>query len=88
MSDNSQGPAPTYIPDSREGWWGGPDTRLRCTLDDKVVKTEEGARKTAARANLVAYQGPCGHWHLTSHRSIRRYQRTDESGKQLQKRNI
>lgn len=62
--------APTYIPDDLMGWWGEPDKRERCSLDQKVVlKDQSSAMKKAERIqkqgeNMVAYLGKCGHWHL------------------------
>lgn len=63
--------AGTYIPEEREGWWGGPDTRLRCKADHKVIFANEGdatrsANKATARGTAMhAYKGACGHWHTT-----------------------
>ena len=60
--------ATTYVPEHRSGWWGGPDVRLRCSMDDKVVfATEQDAQESNDRANdpMTYYLGPCGHWHVT-----------------------
>jgi len=65
----------TYVPVDREGWWGGPDTRRRCTRTDKVVKDERDAKRRAreirneARKSgdqyMEAYAcAHCGWWHL------------------------
>lgn len=70
--------AATYIPEEREGWWGGPDTRLRCAADHKVVfQTEHAAQRSADKAThrgtaMHAYLGKCGHWHTA--RTTRRNQ--------------
>ena len=64
-----------FVPENRTGWWGGTDTRPRCSMDDKVVfvsrdKAEESAAKIRARDNrhdnylMTAYQGKCGNWHV------------------------
>ena len=40
-----------YIPDNRQGWWGGKDERPRCVFDDKVAfETLEDARLSAEKA--------------------------------------
>lgn len=63
--------APTYIPNNRRGWWGGPDLRVRCCKDDKVVFADESAAARSAakvrgrgEATMHAYRGRCGHWHV------------------------
>ena len=62
--------SPCYIPEEREGWWGGPDKRLRCRADDKVVfATEQDAQRAAAKATargepMHSYRGRCGHMHI------------------------
>lgn len=61
--------SPCYIPEEREGWWGGPDKRLRCRADDKVVfATELDAKRAAEKATnrgtpMKYYRGRCGHLH-------------------------
>ena len=66
-----------YIPEEREGWWGGPDKRLRCTADDKVVfGTEKDAERAAAKATargepMIHYRGRCGHLHVARKRQRR-----------------
>ncbi len=57
-------PAPTYVPDGRVGWWGGPDQRVRCLIDNKVVLELDRARKIAAQTDMSAYTGKCGHIHV------------------------
>lgn len=49
----------------------GSDNKLRCALDAKVVYgTKAQAGKAAAqigdRHPMRVYQGPCGHWHLST----------------------
>lgn len=62
--------SPCYVPEGREGWWGGPDTRLRCRADDKVVFfSEADAQKAANKATnrgepMKWYRGKCGHLHI------------------------
>lgn len=72
--------ASTYVPNALQGWWGGPDLRVRCTLCSKVVfdcqeKAEASAAKTREREyeqsfpwkhknEMQAYLGSCGHWHV------------------------
>lgn len=59
--------AETYIPVDRMSWWGGPDERVRCSVDDKVVfYTEQAAQQSVDRAThlMKCYKGKCGHWHL------------------------
>lgn len=82
MSDNPM-TAETYTPSSRIGWWGGPDMRIRCLQDDKVVfpdqaAAEQSAAKIRARGNtarederMCAYRGKCGHWHVGHSRRAR-----------------
>lgn len=66
-----------YIPEEREGWWGGPDKRLRCTQDDKVVfATEQDAERAAAKATargepMIHYRGRCGYLHIARKRQRR-----------------
>ncbi len=66
-----------YIPEERMGWWGGPDKRLRCTADDKVVfGTEKDAERAAAKATargepMIHYRGRCGHMHIARKRRKR-----------------
>ena len=60
----------TYVPEARQGWWGGQDTRTRCKLHGKVVFDQAGAERSAARATargtrMHAYLGKCGHWHTS-----------------------
>ena len=68
--------ADTYVPAGKLGWWGGPDTRKRCSRDGKVVfEDSESADISASRADrnsstsgahLQSYLGRyCGHWHLS-----------------------
>lgn len=63
--------AETYIPKDKEGWWGTPDTRLRCKADNKVVFfSERDAEISAKRATgrgtpMKHYLGKCGHWHTS-----------------------
>ncbi len=63
--------ARTYVPEEREGWWGGPDKRLRCTIDHKVVFAHEADAKrsadkaTARGSPMQAYRAKCGHWHTS-----------------------
>lgn len=65
----------TYVPSNRQGWWGGPDTRVRCCTCDKVVfESQELAERSAAKVRdrehrqdgkvMQAYLGRCGHWHV------------------------
>lgn len=69
--------SPTYVPLGRQGWWGGPDLRERCTKDDFVVLTEEKAKERAEKVRLKpgmerfsAYKGKtCGYWHVGIKRS-------------------
>lgn len=59
--------AEVFIPEGRVGWWGGPDTRLRCKADDKVVfMDKEAAERAVAKSEgrMKCYLGRCGHWHL------------------------
>lgn len=71
--------AETYVPPDRLGWWGGQDTRTRCTACGKVVFPDEAAAERSAdkarcseltRAPrrdgkvMQAYIGQCGHWHV------------------------
>jgi len=69
--------AKTYIPVDREGWWGKPDLRLRCTVDHKVIFANEldamrSARKATNRGTpMHAYKGKCGHWHTSRTRTGR-----------------
>lgn len=68
--------AATYTPSNRMGWWGGPDTRLRCCGCDKVVFPNQAAAEGSAakvrereaprkdRKVMQAYLGKCGHWHV------------------------
>ena len=66
--------AEVIIPEGRQGWWGGPDTRPRCAKCDKVVFYEVGAaqratEKAAARGQpMVHYRGRCGHLHVARQR--------------------
>lgn len=61
----------TYVPTDRTGWWGKPDTRVRCRMHGKVVFTDEAsaqrsADKATARGTAMgAYEAKCGHWHTT-----------------------
>ena len=68
--------ADTYVPVDKKGWWGGPDTRTRCSRDGKVVfKDSETADLSASRARREGNAGGahlrpyldryCGHWHLS-----------------------
>lgn len=63
--------AEVYTPEGRTGWWGGPDTRLRCREDDKVVFVcEDDAKRAVAKAGdaMKYYRGQCGHLHLARKR--------------------
>lgn len=59
-----------FIPEGRTGWWGGPDTRLRCKADDKVVFMDKEAAERAAQkacdrgTPMKYYRGRCGHLHV------------------------
>lgn len=59
-----------YVPLGRIGWWGGPDKRVRCDIDGKVIlRGEEHAKKSVAAAEergqpMLWYRGRCGHLHL------------------------
>ncbi len=64
--------AEVYTLEFPDVWWGGPDKRVRCTKDGKVVMTLEGAQRTILKASrgprwtlMVAYTGVCGHLHLS-----------------------
>lgn len=69
----------TYTPSNRIGWWGGLDTRLRCTRTDKVVfieqvDAESAARKIREREGAKPHKGgyvmqayqckDCSYWHV------------------------
>lgn len=68
--------AHVYVPADRRGWWGGQDTRPRCSCCDKVVfADQEAAERSAAKVRereaprkdrkvMQAYLGKCGHWHV------------------------
>lgn len=62
--------AEVFVPENRTGWWGGPDTRLRCKADGKVVFMDEDAAKRAAQKAcdrgqpMKHYRGRCGHLHV------------------------
>jgi hypothetical protein len=63
-------PAPTYHSVEWRDFGTLPKFRVRCAACDKVVFTEERARRaaeaiTASRQRMRAYLGRCGHWHLT-----------------------
>lgn len=66
--------AECFFPEGRTGWWGGPDKRLRCSADDKVVfMSTDDARAAAAKATergepMIYYRGRCGHLHLARKR--------------------
>ena len=68
-----------YIPSDRLGWWGGLDTRPRCSTDNKVVFPDQLTAEAAAdrirnttlkpyqivlNESMSAYQGKCGFWHV------------------------
>lgn len=59
-----------YVPEYRMGWWGGLDTRPRCSVDKKVVFDERGAKRSADKATergtpMKSYKGRCGFWHTS-----------------------
>lgn len=71
--------AEVYIPQDRQGWWGGPDLRPRCAACHKVVfPSQAHAEYSAANARnralerapradgkvMNAYLGKCGQWHV------------------------
>lgn len=62
--------AKCYVPEGRTGWWGGPDTRLRCQADNKVIfMSKEDADRAAQKAcdrgdPMKSYRGRCGHLHI------------------------
>ena len=66
----SEPTAEVYVPEGRRGWWGGADTRLRCTADGKVVFADQDAAERSASkarergAGMHSYRGKCGHWHI------------------------
>lgn len=69
-----------YIPNKRQGWWGGLDTRPRCLHTDKVafqtqahaelqagkIREREAFKKPRADGKVMnAYQcKACGQWHV------------------------
>ena len=55
----------TFIPKDREGWWGGPDLRVRCTRDFNVVLTPEAGERHKARGGNVYVGKRCGHLHVS-----------------------
>lgn len=70
--------AAVFVPSHRTGWWGGPDKRLRCIRDDKVVFADEATAEHRAASirqrepTMQAYKGRCGHWHVGHSRRKRR----------------
>lgn len=68
--------AAVYVPENRQGWWGGLDTRPRCERCGKVAfagpdEAERSAANIRARGNvsrgderMAAYRGKCGNWHV------------------------
>jgi hypothetical protein len=49
----------------------GEDAKLRCSVDAKVVygskaQAAKAAAQIAERHPMKVYQGPCGHWHLST----------------------
>lgn len=65
--------APVVVPENRQGWWGGPDTRPRCSECGKVVFDQARAERSALKATergtpMKAYRGKCGHWHTSRSR--------------------
>ena len=62
---NQRATVPTFVPKNLIGWWGGPDERVRCIKDKKVVLTQEKAERVALRSGMSAYIGKsCGYWHV------------------------